>query len=486
MAIFPATLAFSGILKPLRFEGDIHDLEVEGEVPPQLNGTFHRVHPDQQFPPMFDTDQFFNGDGLISLFRFRGGKVDFKQRYAQTDKFKLERNAGKALFGAYRNPLTDDPAVKGRIRGTANTNAIVHAGKLLALKEDSPALVMDPLTLETQGYTNWGGKCTSQTFTAHPKIDPLTGNMVAFSYASKGLLTRDCTYMEISPTGELLRELWFEVPYYCMMHDWGVTEDYACFHIVPSTSNWDRLHAMQPHFGFDTTLPVYLGVLPRKGEAKDIKWFKRPNLFCSHVMNAFNDGTKIYFDTPVAKNNMFPFFPDIHGAPFKPEEGRSFMTRWTVDYASKGEDFENTEALTDMMGEFPRIDDRYATQPHSYGWLLVMDPSLPFNGPGARASGLRLNKLGYMDLRTGRQSTWHCGPDSLIQEPCFVPRTPNAPEGDGYLIALVDDVVHNYSDLVILDAQHIEDGPLARVKLPFRLRQGLHGNWADERALTSA
>lgn len=486
MAHFPDTLAFSGILKPLRFEGDILDMEVEGVIPPELNGTFHRVHPDQQFPPKFDTDQFFNGDGLISLFRFRNGKVDFKQRYAQTDKFKLERAAGKALFGAYRNPDTDDDSVKGKIRGTANTNAIVHAGKLLALKEDSPALVMDPLTLETFGYTNWGGKCTSQTFCAHPKIDPLTGNMVAFSYASKGLLTRDCTYMEISPQGELLKEVYFEVPYYCMMHDFGVTEDYAVFHIVPSTSNWERLRAGLPHFGFDTTLPVYLGLLPRKGgTAKDMKWFKSPNLFCSHVMNAFNDGTKVYFDTPVAKNNMFPFFPDIHGKPYNREEGRSFMTRWTVDFNSKGEEFEKVEKLTDLMGEFPRIDDRYATQNHGHGWLLVMDSSLPFNGGGARASGLRINQLCHMNFRTGKQSTWFCGPDSLIQEPCFIPRSATAPEGDGYVVALIDNVMLNYSDLAIFDAQAIENGPIGRAKLPFRLRQGLHGNWADASTLAN-
>ncbi len=484
MAHFPDTLAFSGILKPLRFEGDILDLEVEGDVPAQLSGTYHRVHPDQQFAPRFDNEQFFNGDGMISLFRFRNGRVDFKQRYAQTDKFKLERAAGRALFGAYRNPLTDEPAVKGKIRGTANTNVIVHAGKLLALKEDSPALVMDPLTLETQGYTNWGGKCTSQTFTAHPKIDPLTGNMIAFSYASKGLLTKDCTYMEISPTGELLREVWFEAPYYCMMHDWGVTEDYACFHIVPSTSNWDRLHANLPHFGFDTTLPVYLMVLPRKGDAKDIKIFKRPNMFCSHVMNAFNDGTKIYFDTPAAKNNMFPFFPDIHGAPFDRDTAKSYMTRWTVDYNSKGDEFEKTEQLSTLFSEFPRIDDRYATQPHGFGWIPVTDMSMPFNGPGQRASGLRLNRIACMNFRNGTESTWFCGPDSLIQEPCFVPRSPDAPEGDGYVIAVVDDIVHNYSDLVMLDAQNVEAGPICRIKLPFRLRQGLHGNWADERALS--
>jgi len=483
MAHFPDTLAFSGILKPLRFEADIIDVEVEGVIPPELNGTFHRVHPDQQFPPMFDNDQFFNGDGLISQFRFRGGKVDFKQRYAQTDKFKLERAAGKALFGAYRNPLTDDPSVKGRIRGTANTNAVVHAGKLMALKEDSPALLMDPLTLETFGYTNWGGKCSSQTFTAHPKIDPLTGNMIAFSYASKGLITRDCTFMEISPTGELLREVWFEVPYYCMMHDFGVTEDYAVFHIVPCVSSWDRLEAKLPHFGFDTTLPVYLGILPRKGEAKDMKWFKSPNLFCSHVMNAFNDGSKIYFDTPVAKNNMFPFFPDIHGAPFNREEGRSFMTRWTVDYNSKGDEFEKVERLTDHMGEFPRIDDRYATQNNRYGWLLVMDASLPFNGPSARASGLRINNLGFMDLHTGKQSLWFCGPDCLIQEPCFIPKSPASPEGVGYVVALIDNIVLNYSELAIFDALAVENGPIGLAKLPFRLRQGLHGNWMDASGL---
>jgi len=484
MAHYPDTRAFSGILNMVRFEGDIHDCEVEGEIPSQLNGTFHRVHPDQQFPPRFDDDQFFNGDGMISLFRFRGGKVDFKQRYAHTDKWKLEREADHALFGAYRNPLTDDPFVKGAIRGTANTTPIVHAGKLFALKEDSPPLLMDPLTLETFGYSDFDGKLTSQTFTAHPKIDPVTGNMVAFSYGSKGLCTKDCTYMEISPKGELLKEVWFEAPYYCMMHDFGVTEDYVCFHIIPIISNWERLENNMPFFGFDTTMPVYFGVMPRNGDAKDMKWFKGPNLFCSHVMNAFNEGSKIHFDVPVAKNNMFPFFPDVHGEPFKPQEALSYMTRWTVDYNSEKLELTQMDRMTDMVGEFPRIDDRYATQKHDYGWLLVTDPTLQFNGPGGRASGLMINKLGYINFLNGKQSEWWCGPDSVIQEPCFVPRTPDAPQGDGYLIALVDDIINNYSGLAILDAQRIEEGPIGRVKLPFRLRQGLHGNWADERKLS--
>jgi len=487
MAHFPDTPGFTGVLRPVRFEGDIFDLEIEGDVPDQLHGSFHRVHPDAQLPPRFENDQFFNGDGMVSLFRFRGGKIDFRQRYAGTDKFRLEREAGHALFGAYRNPLTDDETVKGRIRGTANTNVIVHAGKLLALKEDSPALIMDPLTLETEGYTDWGGKMQGQTFTAHPKIDPATGNMCAFGYATKGLLTRDMAYYEISPAGELLRETPFEVPYYCMMHDFGVTEDYAVFHVVPIVSSRERLEAGLPHFGFDTTKPVWLGVLPRRGDARDMRWFRAPStVFASHVMNAFNEGTKVHFDTPVAKNNMFPFFPDVHGAPFNPQEGQSFLTRWTIDMASNGEAFESVERLTDMFGEFPRIDDRYATRRHRHGWLLVSDFSKPYEGPGGRASGMVMNTIGHHDFESGAEKKWWAGPETIVQEPAFIPRTPDSPEGDGYLVALADNMVTNYSDLVILDAQRIDEGPIARAKLPFRLRSGLHGNWADESKLKPA
>ena len=484
MSIFPKTKGFTDTLRPIRMECDILDMETEGEIPTQLNGTFHRVHPDAQFPPRFENDQFFNGDGLITLFRFRNGKIDLKQRYAQTDKFKVERKAGRALFGMYRNPLTDEDSVKGMIRGTANTTPIVHAGKLFALKEDSPPLIMDPLTLETEGYSTFGGKMQNQTFSAHPKVDPISGNLCNFGYAAKGLLTKDVSYMEVSPSGELLFETFFEVPYYCMMHDFAITQDYAVFHIVPCTGNWDRLKALKPHFGFDPSLPVYLGVLPRRGTAKDLRWFKAPKtIFASHVMNAFQDGTKVCFDTPEAKGNCFPFFPDINDAPFDAVAARPYLTRWTVDMGSKSEGFESVKQLTTMIDEFPRIDDRYAGQPYRHGWMLVMDPEKPFDGPGARASGFRMNNIGHIDHATGKTDAWYCGSQSIIQEPQFIPRHKGAAEGDGYIIALVDNVVTNYSDLCVFDALRLPEGPIGRAKLPFRVRSGLHGTWADESKL---
>ena len=486
MARFPASPNYQGLFAPSRVEADISDLEVDGEVPAAIEGAFHRVAPDPQLPPLLRDDIWFNGDGMVSMFRFRRGRIDFKQRRARTDKFILEERAGRPLFGAYRNPLTDDSSVRGRYRGTANTNVLVHGGRLLALKEDSPPLEMDPDSLETRGYTDFGGGVTSQTFTAHPKIDPRTGHMCAFGYAAKGLLTRDMAYYEISPLGRVEREVWFELPYYCMMHDYGLTEHYAVFHVIPIVGSWERLQAGLPHFGFDTSKPIHLGVLPRDGEARDIRWFTAPNCFASHVMNAFEEGTLIHFDVPMAKGNAFPFFPDVHGAAFDPEKAHCHMTRWTVDLASPGDGFAGMRRLADVKGEFPRIDDRYVSRAYRYGFLLAQDFSRPLQLPGGRsATGMMMNLLARLDHATGELQTYWAGPTSTLQEPCFVPSSQTAAEGEGYLLAVANRLADSRSDLLIFDAQHLADGPIATVRLELRLRPALHGNWTPQQQLAA-
>jgi len=481
MTQFPDTPSFTGFNTPSRVEADIMDLPCEGTIPPELNGAFYRVQPDPQFPPRLGDDIAFNGDGMITRFHIHDGKCDFKQRWAKTDKWMLENEAGKALFGAYRNPLTDDDSVKGRIRSTANTNAWIFAGKLWAMKEDSPSLLMDPVTLETFGFEKFGGKMTGETFTAHPKIDPKTRNMVAIGYAAGGLCTDDVTYYEINPQGELIREIWFKAPYYCMMHDFGITEDYLVLHIVPSIGSWERLEKGLPHFGFDTTMPVYLGIIPRRDGVTDmvIRWFKRDNCFASHVLNAWQDGTKIHFLVPEAKNNMFPFFPDVHGAEFNPIQAMPRLSDWTVDMASNGQEFDSISQLTETASEFPRIDDRFTGMKTRYGWGLEIDMSRPVEIKGGSAGGFLMNCLFLKDLETGAEQHWWCGPTSSLQEPCFVPRSNEAPEGDGWIIQVCNRLAEHRSDLLIFEALAIENGPIATINTPIRLRFGLHGNWAN-------
>jgi carotenoid cleavage dioxygenase-like enzyme len=483
---FPQTSNFTGFHSPSGVEADAAHLPVlSGAVPADLDGAFFRVAPDPQFPPIAGDDIWFNGDGMVTRFRFKDGAVSLRQRWVRTEKFKLEQAAGKALFGAYRNPLTDDASVKGKVRGTANTNVMVHAGKLFALKEDSPPVLMDPETLETIGEWDFGGRMKSETFTAHPKIDPRTGEMLAFGYAAKGLCTRDMVFYVISPQGEITKEIWFEIPYYCMMHDFGFTEDYAVFHVVPIVGSWERLEAGLPHFGFDRGRPVHLGVLPRAGTAEDIRWFSTPTVFASHVMNAFNEGTKIHFDVPMAAGNMFPFFPDTEGAPFQPEEAQGRMTRWTVDMTANSDEIAMTP-LADLVGEFPRIDERFAGQRYRHGWQLVQDMTKPVDLPGGRsAAGFMMNTLGHIDLETGATQSWWVGATSSLQEPVFIPRAGSSDEGDGYLAVVENRLAEMASRLLLFDALRLADGPIAVIALPFRLRPGLHGNWAPAQALAA-
>jgi carotenoid cleavage dioxygenase-like enzyme len=164
-----------------------------------------------------------NGDGMITMIRFERGHADLRTRYVRTQRFRLERAARRALTGAYRNPFTDDPSVAGVGDGNANTSVVWHAGRLLALKEAALPYELDPVTLATRGVFDFGGQLPGHTFTAHPKIDPRTGEMIAFSYNSSGRPDRDVNLFVISPAGQVTRTETFQAPYSSMMHDWLVT-----------------------------------------------------------------------------------------------------------------------------------------------------------------------------------------------------------------------------------------------------------------------
>ena len=119
--LFPKTAEFTGALyKPTRFEGEVYDLEVDGTVPEEIDGTFFQVAPDPQYTPMLGEDIFFNGDGAISAFTFKNGHVDFKRRYVMTERLKAQRAARVSLHGIYRNPYTNDPRVRELNNSTAN------------------------------------------------------------------------------------------------------------------------------------------------------------------------------------------------------------------------------------------------------------------------------------------------------------------------------------------------------------------------------
>ena len=79
-----------------------------------------------------------------------------------------------------------------------------HAGRLFALKEDSPPVQLDPHSLETlDNYYTFNGAMTSRTFSAHPKLDPVSGERVSFGYEARGEASRDVAIYAIDAQGQI-------------------------------------------------------------------------------------------------------------------------------------------------------------------------------------------------------------------------------------------------------------------------------------------
>ncbi len=464
---------------PMRVEADITDLEcTQGAVPEHLDGTYYRVVVDRHYPSMVDNDlALFNSDGMAMSFTFSKGRVDFKTRYVRTPRFVAEEKAGKSLFGAYRNASTDDPSVAGIRRGLANTNVFFHGGRLYASKEDSPPILLDPLSLETLGEYDFQGALTSETSTAHPKVDPRTGEMVFFGYGAKGEATPDIAYYEADASGQIIHEAWLTAPYSCMIHDFAVTQNYVIFPIVPLRSSTEWIAQGNNQYFWDPDEDVYLGVLPRKGSGKDLRWFRGSNRFASHIMGAFDDGRHIYIDTPVAETSYFPWFPDISGAAYDPDRSKTHLSRWTIDLADSTGGFTERRLMT-AAGEFPRMDDRQETLAYDWGVLAINDL------PGSSKPGPGFRWIGAVNLSSGSTKFYDPGPNATVGEPIFVPGQADAKPGHGYVFVVVARRDLMRSDLVILDAQNLDKPPVATLSLPIRIKSGLHGNWvgADELA----
>jgi carotenoid cleavage dioxygenase-like enzyme len=162
-----------------------------------------------------------------------------------------------------------------------------------------------------------------------------------------------------------------------------------------------------------------------------------------------------------------PLFPRADGKPVPETETEARLVRWTLRPDGGTDGFSRTP-IDDLAGEFPRVDDRRAGQRNRYGAFAGR------SGQGA------LDTVAWLDLRNGRRSAFTLPAGDATSEPVFVPRNANAAEGDGWLLAVVWRGEERRSDLIVLDTQGIDRGPVATVRLSHRVPFGFHGSFIAE------
>jgi carotenoid cleavage dioxygenase len=489
---FPQTIHFIGTNTPRQQEYALEGLEVEGEIPAAIKGKFFRAVPDNAHEPMFEDDIALNHDGMISAFTIDGGKVDFAIRYVETERYLLEKEAGRALFGRYRNPFTDDPSVAGKDRTVANTTPVWHGHRLFMTKEDGRGYEVNPHTLATEGRWDYDGKLKSETFTAHPRIDAQTGEMFFFGYEAGGLCSLDVAYCIADADGNLVKEQWFDQPYCSTIHDFVITENYAIFPLFPTLADLDRIKAGGAHWAHHQDLPSYLGIMPRYGDVSEMKWIKGPiGVSCFHEVNAFEEGDTVHVDLCLTNTNAFQFMREAGGIDIAQQDIQGALTRWSVDM--NAEELAIIQRPLGPPGDLCRVEDAVKGRPYSRAWYLSMNPDA--KGPPMLGGpvGANFNCMLRINPQTGQLALMETPPGAAISEPAHVV-SPEEGHG-GWLLTVIDipngppgagDPSDYSSELWVVEADAIEKGPIAKVKTGKALRSQVHGTWVAREKLENS
>lgn len=460
---------FTDNFAPLREEYDLPALALSGQIPQGLSGALYRVGPNPQYAPSDHDYHWFSGDGMVHAFFIDQGQVAYRNRWARTPKWQMEHQARRALFGSFGNPATSDPIALGKNSGTANTSVLWHGGRLFALEESHQPFELDALTLESKGHQSFGDQLAARC-TAHPKLDAHTGELHFFAYSPEGPGTPGMVYGVMDRHCQVTRLQSFDAPYASMAHDFMLTRRHVLFPVMPLTTSVERAMRGKPLLAWEKEKRTHVGVMSRGQSTETLRWFHTDACHVFHVMNAWDDG-----DTVVAyvmQADVAPGLPDAEGRPGAPEAMAARLCRWTFDLSGHASGFER-EYLDDMVAEFPRIDERYTGLRNRYGFYTGHSTPRPRDD----SESVLYDSLARFDFATGQRQSYVLPAGDVVSEPVFVPRSPDADEGDGWLLAVAWRAKTNRSDLLILDAMNVMAGPLALAHLPHRVPFGFHGNW---------
>jgi carotenoid cleavage dioxygenase len=443
---------------------------IRGRWPADLRGRFYRNGPALMERNGQRYHHWFDGDGMVQQFSIEGGRVSHRGRLVRTSKLQAEQKAGRFLMSALGTAIEDGPPGGGPDSyNTANTNALEHGGRVLALWEGGSAYALDPSDLRTQGPVTWRKDLEQVPFSAHPKVDA-SGHLWNIGTAGKAIVV-----WHIDPQGRLVNVQVGDSPYAGgMVHDMAVTERYIVVPLPPVRLDFSKPVADggPRRFAMQAGEPLRVLVMD-KADITRRRVFELPAQMVFHVGNAHEarDGSVVlsYIAAPDA------WFLDqgavalMAGRPQQAEQaGASQLQLATLDMVR------GTARVQALPGEveFPRIDPRRIGLPAR--WLFTGAAWLQ---PAGRPRHALLHGVQALDTQTGRLRRFDYGPHAVAEEHVVVPKPGKTGELDAWLLGTSFDARRQATVLNVLDAAHIEDGPIAQAVLPYVLPLGFHGNF---------
>lgn len=446
----------TGCFEPVGAEGDYPMLTVsQGEIPAGLNGTYIRNGPNPRFTPIGSYVYPVDGDGMVHAITLADGDATYRNRFVRTPMVRREEEVGHALWPGIMSPFLPDEQLVGaalanKWKDLPGINVVRHHGKLIALAEMSSSYCLDE-DLSTLAAETYGGVFPAGTC-AHPKVDPVTGEMIVFTY--------DVTppYLQWAAVGAdgtvTAGPHQIDLPGSYMIHDFAITATSVVLVVNPFAIDIELAMSGGSPLEWKPELGCRVAVISRK--TGDISWHHGDAFWSWHFANAFDSDEGIVLDAAVWDHPSLSAGTDH----LPPSRGR--FSRIVLP---NGSDIIRMNELVDRPMEFPRIDDRLTGQQHQQVALGART--------GREIPPGQFDAVITISPDTGQVCQFDAG-DYSLGEPCFVP---DANGGAGYFVTFGTDRTTMRSAFLMLPADDVSAGPVATVDIPVRVPLGLHGAW---------
>lgn len=457
-------LAYQGTM----LEGLWSPGNLEGTIPPFINGRLLRIGPGSRKNHGVELQHFFDGDAHLTEFQVTAGQIQCRSALIQTPEFKKEKAAGQMLFHEFG---TASPKQAQGFKNSPNVNVVEINNQLLALSEGAHPIQVNQNDLSAQGPWNFQGQLTKDTtFTAHPRKDPTTG--ITYAYGLTMSLSPQLKVFSLHPETEKLTVLaQVDLGGFYLVHDLTMTENYLVFVVPPMAVNLFGAATLAKPLSelleYDPNGSLRIIVIRKDGLGSPVVIESKPGGTGFHHCNAYeNKYGQIILHTILNPDDSVFHALKSWNSPDLPVISSNHIVKMIIDLEDRK--VVQRQLVTDGVSlDFPCID--HQRQGSKIRFVHALEAQTP------DIDALALNGLVCWDLETQSPRRISAGPGRLFREPLFIPNPQNRHELDGVLALLGYDQSSHQSFLEF--RQPLTLDLIARQWLDRYLPLGFHGHF---------
>ena len=466
---------FQALEKPAS-EFPLTPLEIiSGHLPATLQGTLYRNGPACLERGDEKVGHWFDGDGAILAVHFTSEGATAAYRYVQTEGYLEESEANQYLYPNY-GMTVPGPFWKSwgkDVKNSANTSVLAFEDRVLALWEGGLPYALDATNLDTLGQDQLGVLASGSPYSAHPKVDPETGEIYNF-----GVIPGRNSTLQVyksQPNGKVLTTATVELEGLPIIHDFVLAGRYLVFFVPPV-----RVALLPALLGFKSfsdamTWKPELGTEMIVLDRATFSVISRTRADAWYQWH-FANGNQDQDGNIVVEFVRYPDFTTNQylkeiptGNPQTKAEGYLWQLRF---HPETGKILSNTPLIENSC-EFPIITPSSVGKSHSETYVSL-------HRQGADPQTELFGAIGCYHHPTNTLTVADAGSNRYPSEPIFAPDSDRS--HSGWLLTVVYDGNQDQSEVWVYQRDQLAEPPICRLALPKVIPHSFHGTWQPRKS----